>query len=55
MTKKKLGKILDVLSVLVMIWIALSVLQIGFRSPLAESHEYSWWNFVVIVCGWFGM
>ena len=55
MTKKNLGKICDVLAVLVMIWIALSVLQIGFRSPLAESHEYSAWNLVIIVCRWFGM
>ena len=55
MTKKKLDKILNVLAVLVMIWIAWSVLQIGMRSPLAESHEYSAWNLVVIVCRWFGM
>lgn len=52
MTKKK---VLDVLAIIFFLWLVISVAEIGFRNPLAESHEYSPLNLIQIVCGLFGM
>ena len=55
MSKKRLGKIADILSVLAMLWVVISVLQIGLANPMAGPHEYSAWNFVIIICDLFGI
>lgn len=54
MTKKKLEFIANILSVIVFAWCVFSVLEIGLRSPLATSHEYSAWNLIAIVFDLFG-
>ena len=50
-----IGKIVDIIvtiiSVLFLIWIGLSALEVGFRDPFAENYQYSWWNFWCLVMG----
>lgn len=58
MSKKKLAKILDtavaVIGIALIAWVGLSVAEIGFASELT-AREFSSWNFIIIVCRWFGM
>ena len=49
--KKIANLIFDAIAVLIFIWILLSVFEIGFTSPLAESHEYSKYNFFTLFFG----
>ena len=54
MSKKKLAKILDTASAVVgialIVWVGLSVAEIGFSSELV-AQEYSKWNLVMLLFG----
>ena len=52
--KKRIELIGKILAVAFLCWCVLSWLEIGLRSPLAESHEYSPLNLICLVCKWFG-
>lgn len=54
MTKKRLELVGNIFAIIIFAWGVFSVLEIGMRSPLAESHEYSAWNLVTLLIDLFG-
>ena len=54
MTKKRLEQVGNIFAIIIFAWGVFSVLEIGMRSPLAESHEYSAWNLVTLLIDLFG-